>query len=294
MTVRARALAPLVLGLAALSARAADVRVTAANAEDTRSTDSRMGGLAIELKLEGDAVADVKALRVKLKSAKDDTGASLLRPDSDGKPKEFEEFGVDRQPKPKISLLNPSRAASSVDVVGDVELFIPKRDPGTEQRFEKLLGKLDKPLANGALKSAKVEITPLSGAEFKKRSAKNKPTKEQFVAEGKKHGASDKEIEDMWKLMQAVSALGPEEPSETNVVFEVKDPDGRMLGLELTDKEGKPISAQMRSSSGGVEAKMMTLGFSEKPPADAGLLVTVRTAKSLVTVPLEMKGVPLP
>jgi hypothetical protein len=36
------------------------------------------------------------------------------------------------------------------------------------------------------------------------------------------------------------------------------------------------------------------IDLSEKPPADAALVVTLRTAKSLVTVPLNLKGVSLP
>jgi hypothetical protein len=295
MFVRRWAWAALAVALVTSRARSEELRVSAGTVEDTRPTDPRFGGMSIELKLTGDGVADVKALRVKVKSAKDDKGTVLFKPDPEKKPKDFEEFSVDRQPKPKLSLLSPARGASTVDVAGEVELFIPKRDPGTEQKVEKFLTKIDKPIANPALKSAKVEVTPLSADEYKKRNAKNKPTKEQVVAEGKKHGASDKEIEEAWKLMEALSAIGGgDEPDEKSVVFEVKDPDGRMLGIDLVDKEGKVVSAVMRSSSGGLEAKMMKLSFSEKPAADATLLVTVRTSKSVVTIPLELKGVALP
>ena len=49
-----------------------------------------------------------------------------------------------------------------------------------------------------------------------------------------------------------------------------------------------------RSTSGGREKKMMKLDLSEKPPADAALVVTLRTAKSLVTVPSSLKEVSLP
>lgn len=273
------------------AAAADDVKVAAGRVEDTRSSQFG-GGLSIELKLEGALAADVKALRVKLRSAKDDTGRPLA-PDAD-EAAAFDEFSVDRRPGPKIALRTPARAASSLDLKGDVELFVPKRDAATTQRFERFLSKMDKPIASSALKSAKVEIVPLTAAEYAKRAAKNKPSREEIVAEGKKHGASDKEIEQALKLVEAMSALGDEPPDETSVVFAVKDPDNRMLGLDLVAPDGTPVHCVMRSSSGGRDGKLTKLGFSEKPPADATLAVTLRTPKSVVTVPLDWKGVALP
>ncbi len=279
---------------APLAAVAADdVKITAGRIEDTRSSGNFGGGLSVELKLDGGLAADVKALRVKLKSAKDDTGGSLLPPAEGGTPA-FDEFSVDRRPGPNLKLKNPARGAAALDVKGDVELFVPKRDPATTQRFERFLAKMDKPIASSALKSAKVEIVPLTAAEYAKRAAKNKPSREEIVAEGKKHGASDKEIEQALKLVEMMSALGGDAPDETSVVFAVKDPDERMLGLDLVAADGTPIHCVMRSSSGGKEGKLTKLGFSEKPPADATLAVTLRTAKSVVTVPLDWKGVALP
>lgn len=274
---------------------AEDVRVGAGTVEDTRASDGRFGGVSIELKLEGALAQDVKALRVKVKSAKDDQGTNLWKPEPDAAPKSFEEFSPDRSPKPKLALGSPARGASRIDVVGEVELFVPKRDPGTAQKVPGFLAKRDRPIASPALKSAKVELTPLSAAEYKSRMAKSRPTKDQIVAEGKKRGASDKEIEEMVQLMEALASLGgSEEPDENSVLFEVKDPEGRLLGVDLLGKDGEPLSAQMRSSSGGLEKKTMKLSYAQKPPADATLLLTLRTPKSVVTVPLEMKGVALP
>lgn len=296
MAFRRWALAFVALPLAAPPALAQSIKVAPGDVEDTRASAEGWGGLSIGLKLTGDGLADVKAVRVKLKSAKDDQGTALYKPDPDKREKDFEEFSPDRQPGPKVRLGNPARGASTAAVSGEVELFVPKKDPATTQKIEKFQAKLDKPLSNAALKSAKVEITPLSAAEYKSRSVKNRPTKEQIAAEGKKRGASDKEIEQMIKMMDALAALGGggEEPSETNVLLETKDPEGKILGLEITDTSGAEVHANGRSSSGGNELKLIKLDLSQKPPADATLVVTIRTAKSVMSVPISWKEISLP
>jgi hypothetical protein len=271
-----------------------DVKVTAGAVEDQRSSDARFGGLTIELLLKGSGMADVKAVRVRVQSAKDDAGTVLFKPERDEKPKDFEEYGANRQSGPEVRVSSPSRDASTVDVAGEVELFIPARDPNTKQRFEAFLGRLDKPIASAALKTAKVEITPLSAGEYKTRQEKNRPTKEQIVAEGKKHGASDAEIQQALSLMEAIGSLSGEAPSENSVLLETKDPEGRIIAIDIVRPDGAELQAPSRGSTGGRELKMVKIDLSEKPPADAALVVTLRTAKSLVTVPLDLRGVALP
>jgi hypothetical protein len=285
---------PFLLFVVSTLLAAEDVKVTAGTVEDQRFSDVRFGGLSVGIVLKGSGLADVKAVRVKVKSAKDDTGTVLYKPEKDEKPKDFEEYEANRQPGPELRLLSPSRDASTVDVAGEVELFIPARDPNTKQRFEAFLGGLDKPIASTALKSAKVEITPLSAGEYKTRQEKNRPTKEQIVAEGKKHGASDAEIQQALSLMEAIGSLSGEAPSENSVLLETKDPEGRIIAIDIVRPDGAELQAPSRGSTGGRELKMVKIDLSEKPPADAALVVTLRTAKSLVTVPLDLRGVALP
>ncbi len=271
-----------------------DVKVSAGDVEDQRFSDSRFGGLTIELKLTGSAVGDVKALRTRLKSAKDDKGLLLYKPAKDEKAVEFEEFSSDRHPGPSIHLLSPSRDASAVDVAADVELFIPGRDPNTRQKFDGFLGRRDKPLSSPVLKAARVEITPLSPAAYKTRQQANRPTREQITAEGKKHGASDEEIKQAIGMMDALASLNGEEPSATSILIEAKDPDGKVISIDVVKADGSELHAPSRGSSGGQESKLMKIDLSETPPPDAVLLVTLRTAKSIVTVPLNWKEVALP
>jgi hypothetical protein len=289
-----RAFAPLLLLCTRPAPAADDVKVTASAVEDQRFSDEKYGGLTVELLLKGGAVADVKALRVKVTSARDDLGSVLTRPDKDERPADFEEFSPDRQPLPKVRLKSPRRDAASMELAGEIELFLPGRDPATKQRFDQFLKRLDAPIANPALKAAKVEITPLSAKEYAARQVKNRPTKEQIIAEGKKHGASDEEIKKVLEMMDALASLGGEAPTETSVLLETKDPDGRIIAIDVVRADGAELHSSSRGSNGGREQKLQKIDLDAKPPADAALLVTLRTAKSVVTVPFSLKEVALP
>ena len=282
------------LTLVAATAHGQDVKISAGPIEDGRQNNERMSALSIELKVEGDGAVDVQAMRIKVKSAKDDLGTNLVKPSPDGSPPAFEEFGVNRSPKPKIRLASPARAASKVDVTGEVELFIPKKDPNTSLKLDRFQAALDKPISNAALKSAKVTLTPLSAKEYVSRQAKNKPTKEQMIAEGKKRGATDDEIKQMLALMEAFSKMGSEPPDEKSVLLETKDPEGRIMDIQVAAKGGEEIHSNGRGSSGSDELKLRKIDLTEKAPADAVLVVTLRTPKSVVTVPISMKEVNLP
>lgn len=289
-----RFIAPFLLLAVSPLLAAEDLKAAAGTVEDQRFSDERFGGLSIELLLKGAGVDEVKAVRVRVKSARDDAGSVLYKPERDDKPKEFEAYATNRQPGPEVRLSSPSRDASTVDVVGEVELFIPARDPNTKQRFEQFLNGLDKPLSSPALKSAKVEITPLSPKEYKSRQEKNRPTKEQIVAEGKKRGVPDAEIQQAVSMMEALASLSGEAPSESSVLLETEDPDGRIIAIDVVRTDGAELPAPSRGTTGGRDLKMVKIDLAEKPPADAALVVTLRTAKSVVTVPLNLKGVALP
>ena len=290
-----RALAPWILLFFSLPLSAAeDVKVAPGTVEEQRFSDSNFGGLTVELQLTGDAVKDVKAIRVKVKSARDDRGTNLYKPSKEEKPADFEDLSPNVRPGPRFHLSTPPREAATIDVSGEVELFIPSRDPDTKVRVDGFLTRLDKPIATSGLKSAKAEITPLSAAAYKARQASNKPKKEEIIAEGKKRGASEAEIQQALAMIEAFSALGGEEPSESSVLLETKDPDGRIISIDVVGADGKDLHAGSRGSQGGRDGRLMKIDLDSKPPADAALLVTIRTSKSVATVPVNFKGVALP
>ena len=290
-----RALAPwILLFFSAPLFAADDVKIAAGTVEEQRYSDSNFGGLTVELQLSGDGVKDVKAIRTKVKSAKDDRGTNLFKTSKEDRPVDFEDFSPNSRPGPRLNLMLPPRDASTIDVSGEVELFIPSRDPDTKMRVDGFLSRLDKPIATSALKAAKAEITPLSAAAYKARQASNKPKKEDIIAEGKKHGASEAEIQQALAMIEAFSALGGEEPSENSVLLETKDPDGRIIAIDVVGADGQDLRGGSRGSQGGRESRLTKIDLSSRPPADAALLVTMRTAKSVVTVPVSFKAVALP
>jgi len=236
----------------------------------------------------------VKALRARIKSAKDDRGTNLAKAGKEEKSIDFDEFSPDRHPGPSLHLMSPARDASTIDVSAELELFLPSKDPDTKLKVDTFMGKLDKPVSSAALKSAKAEITPLSAAAYKARQQSNKPKKEDIIAEGKKQGVSEAEIKQALALMEAFSSLGSEEPSENSVLIETKDPDSRIISIDVVGADGKELHSGSRGSTGGRESKLVKIDLDSKPPADAALAVTVRTPKSVVTVPVNFKGVALP
>lgn len=264
-----RAILTFVLLLLSPLLAAEDVRITAGAVEDQRSSD-QFGGLSIELVLQGGGIEEVRAVRVRLKSAKDDVGSVLYKANRDEGPKDFEEFSAHRQPGLSVSLSSPRRDASTVDVSGEIELFIPTLDPNTRQKLAQFLSRLDKPIANPVLKSARVEITPLSPGQYRIRQQKDRAG------------------------TKAMASPSAEEPSENSVLLETKDPDGRIASIDVVAADGTELRAPSRTSSGGRESKLVKIDLSEKLPPDAALLVTLRTAKSLVTVPLNLRKVSLP
>jgi hypothetical protein len=277
-----------------LAVSADEIRAVPGAVEELRSNTPDIAGLSLELKLEGEGSADVDSIRLQVKSAKDNLGNSLYRALPKQKRSDFEPLAQGPFP-PKIRLANPPRDATTMNVSIEVDLFIPKRDPGSRVKLGAFLAKLDKPLSNSALKSAKVEITPLSAKEYQERMARSRPTKEQLMARAKEDGLSEKEIEMSLALMEAFSQLGESDgPSENDVYFETKDPDDRLMSLKVVDKDGNDLPNSGTSTSGADNKKLWKIAQREKIPADAALQLNVRTSKSTVTQSFDLKEVALP
>lgn len=140
----------LSLALPPVSLRAQNVMVSAGTVEDRRTTGQFFGGLEIELKLAGDDLADSKAARVIVAKALDATGRDLL-PESGREP----DFSDSANSTMKVSLKNPARGAAAIrEVSGEIQLFMPARDPAATAVVDKLASRLDKSVSAPGLKSA--------------------------------------------------------------------------------------------------------------------------------------------
>ncbi|HYN40967.1 MAG TPA: hypothetical protein VE129_04255, partial [Thermoanaerobaculia bacterium] len=137
-----------------------DVRVAVSKVQDSRSryqTNDASARLTLFPKLEGAVLAEVRVYRLTVTGAKDDLG-NALAPDSTeptkwtSKPDGMELW---------LKMEGPARGASTVTLSGKVEAWIPSRDPASEVKVESFYAKAGKPLAEPALKAAKVKLTVL-------------------------------------------------------------------------------------------------------------------------------------
>jgi hypothetical protein len=281
--------------LAAASLQAQTVMVTAGLVEDRRTTGRFFGGLEIELKLAGDDLADAKAARVLVKKALDATGRDLI-PESQ-REEDFSETGGGG-PSLKVSLKNPVRGAVALqEVSGEVQMFMPGRDPAATAAVDKFLTRMDKPVSAAALKSAQIDVRLVSPktyranfeksqAELEKELEKNR---EALQKEAEKEGADAKQAEAFIELAKGLMGMMGE-VGDNDLVFQINDPQKRLFDIEVVDKAGKKIDRNGSMSSGDTRI----LHFSEKLPADARLRFLIKTNKSLVRSPFTLKDVPLP
>ena len=247
------------------------------------------GALELRVKLTGSGLDKATAARVIVKEAKDDKGNSLVGSSSDVPDFMGREYNNGTL---QFRLNQPSRAASSVKLKGVVELYVPTRDPNANVKIEKGLSKLDAPLNSKALKTAKLEITPLSregyAAAAKARKITDKDI-EQIRAEGKKRGVDEKEIELAIEMAKAFENMdGDLAPNA--VVFSGKKADfDRIYRLEILGADGNPINVGSRGVSTRGESSIMTLNPSDAVPANATLQLMLLTDKARVSFPFELK-----
>lgn len=282
------------MALAGAPLQAQNVMVTAGLVEDRRTTGRFFGGLEIELKLAGDDLADAKAARVLVQKALDATGRDLLPEEK--REEDFRETGSGAGLK--VSLKNPARAAVAVkEVSGEVQMFMPGRDPASIASVEKFQSRMDKALSAPGLKAAQVDVKLISPktyranfqksqAEFEKEMEKNR---EEMRKEAEKEGMDAKQAEGLMELAKGLMGMMGE-VGENDLVFEIKDRQKRLFDIEVVSKAGEKIDRNGSMTSGDVRI----LHFSQKLPPDAKLRFLIRTDKSLVRAPFALKDVPLP
>ncbi len=250
----------------------AEVKVTVGDINDKRTTGKFFAGLEIELKLSGPELAEAKGIRTTVKDAADDTGKPLAKAENRFGGDGFEElqkafgggFSDDKKAdefQVKLEFANPPRAAKAIKALnGSIELLIPAKDPAAVITAS-VAKDADKPLENAVLKAAGVEITL------------RKPGKEEKKDAGFGFGGS----------------LG-----ENDLGYVIKDAKGKVASVEFCDAAGKKLESNGRMSSGFAGSKTVTITFNAKPPADAVAKIYVVTDKSVVTVPIALKDIPLP
>ncbi len=267
--------------LVAAPAYAADIKTTVTEVNDQRSTGSFFNNLEIKLKLVGDDAPSVRGIRTTISKAVDDTGRNLL-PDED-KDARFETVGERSQPEVKLKLKNPARRATVVkEIAGELQLFMPDQDPAATVLIKGFMKSAGKPISEPSLAKAGVAVTVLTKKEYE---SLKKEEEQKAKDAAQKKGLSGAMMQAFEGLFSAFFQVG-----ENDLIFKVGDPSGNMIDLDVVDAKGAKIKtySSMRSSD------VRVLNYQEPVPPDAQLKVSLKTQRSVVSVPLRLVDVALP
>jgi hypothetical protein len=281
-----------VLALAALASpllaqKPAEVTIQQVN--DRRTSGTFFAQLTISLELPKVHAADVAASRVLVTSAVDSSGQSLIDPKADEPDLEASSrmgMGAEDATTPavvSVTLKNPDRKATSVKQVrGDIELYMPSKDPNSIAEIPKFLSFSGKPLVHKALKANGVEISLVSPAQLE---AEKKRLGDAKRKEAKAAGYEDEELDNVVKYYLE-SLLNLE---EGELLIRLKDPNKRIQQIAyIAGSETKRVN--MRDDEGFV----LLSTWGEKPEPGWGLRVSMKTPKNLVRQAFALDDVPLP
>lgn len=289
------AVAALGIGTA-LPLVAQEIRVAPGMIEDRRTTGKFFGGLEVELKLSGDDLDGVRGSRAILAKALDASGRDLLP--AERKEPDYSRSGRGSSSGMKLSLKNPARGATALgELSGEVQLFVPGRDPAATAVIDKLLSKVDKSLSSPALKSAQIEARLISPKAYREKAKKAEAEMEKEMAkhreemkkEAAANGLTDKQAEGLMELAKGLMGMMGT-VGDNDLIFEIKDKEKRLFDMEVVGKDGTAIDSNGSMSSG----ELKILNFSAKLPPDARLKFYLLTKKAVVSVPFSLKEVPLP
>ena len=266
---------------------------TPARLELVQVNDRRSSGhfaqLNVHVALPDVPEKDVAAESIVATKAVDDTGKDLLQGAQQSKELSPTASGRgigDEKPSPTrltITLSNPARGATTIkEIAGEIELYLPSRDPNAVYKADRVLSKAGKPLAGPALAASRVEITLLSQAQV---DAEKKKLADKKRADMKKDGFSEDSISDLVK-----SFLESLFPSEGQLVARVKDPDHRIQHFSYVLPSGEQRNITAMDRDGFTVLNM----WGEKPQADWALKVELKTPKTSVRHTFALEDVALP
>jgi hypothetical protein len=275
----------LCIALALVTSANAQVHAQLGDVKDTRTTGQFFGGLEVEIKLLGDAIAEAESIRTVVKTAVDDTGRDLV--DREKEKNEFEkQNGRGSQSSAlRLNLKNPARKANTIkELTGEADLFVPKNDPDSIVKvddFQKLGGK---PVASPALSAAGIELVAFTKEQAEAEKAKK--------AEEAKKSAKANLGEALSGAFGQMFGMGG---GPNDITVQLKDPNGKLVGVEFQDANGKKIESNGWSSMGDRKDKeTKTYNFQQKLPDTTRLVVYISTPKSMEIVPFTLKDVFLP
>lgn len=272
--------------------KATPIEVSIKQVNDRR-TNGSFASLTIGLELPKISSRDVEASRVLIAAATDDSGRSLLDPEASEPQLEPNFRGSmtgrdDKVPPPatvNVTLKNPDRKAKTVkEVRGEIELYMPGKDPNSVAEIAKFMSSSGKPLTHKALKANGVEISLVSTAQLTaERKRLSDAKRKEYIEAGWTPG------EDLDSMVKSYSeSLLTVEDSD--ILARIKDPNGRIQDIAYIDAAGELKRISTRTDEGFTY--LTTWG--EKPQPDWKLKVSMKTPKNLVRYSFALKDVALP
>lgn len=273
-----------------------NVKVVLAEVIDDRISDGMAsGGLVLMMNLGGDGLDAVKSARIRVQEARDDSGKSLFNPKS--RPPEFSDRNSNGG-NIQVALDNPSRSSSSMRVSGTADLFVPGRDKNSVVKVPGFLARMGKPVASKGLKAAKVDVTVLSKERYAEERKKNRLDEKKIAAiraEAKERGMKDEEIAAMIEMAKAFDEMGESNFPEHGLYLQMpKASEEKIQEWWLETPSGERIETGGYSSRTDEDVVLQQTDVKKALPKDAVLVLSLFTEKAIVSVPFDLKEVPLP
>jgi len=182
-----------------------------------------------------------------------------------------------------------------VSVSGAVQLFCPKDNPAAVVRVPKALAKLDTPLVSPELKAASVEVTPLSRARFAEELRKDESPEAAGRIRQQLAGSSEEQIAAVLERAAAARVKARERPSENDVYLNARAEESmRIWSVSVLKASGEEVGDEGMICISDYVTSTCRYKLASPPGPDATLVLTVNHEKARVSIPFELKNVPLP
>jgi len=294
-------LAPV--GLHAQSLKAVPLQDTGLNVALGDITDSRTNGkffqyLRIEVKLTGAALETAfGATKPVVTEAVDDTGRSLVKSE-DRKDPLFWNLQINDSKKTSLEqstdLLNPARRATTISMIGYVDVLAPQADPDSIYTIKSFPASAGQLLAPKEVAKRGVEITVLT-KPLAEKMKQEKAAAAEKKTETAPPSASEALSQAFGKAFESLFA-GFLRMGDNDLLFVVKDPQGQVAYIQIADENGGALKTSSRTMSQDKDSGTYnySVGLNAAVPATAQLKIYFATPKSLIHMPFKFENVPLP
>jgi hypothetical protein len=271
------------LFIVASPAHASDVRVAVSEVNDQRSTGEFFNNLEIKLKLLGDDASSIRGIKTTISRAVDDTGRNLRLDDK--RKDHFDTLwnSVGGKIEITLKLKNAARRAAVVkEITGELQLFVPDRDPAATVLIKDFMKTGGRPISNPSLAKAGVTVAILTKKEY---DSLKKDEEKKAKEAARMQGLTQTMMSAFESLLGGFFAVG-----ENDLLFKVDDPSGNLIDMDVVDHAGTKIENNGRMAS----QDLIVLNYNQAVPSDARLRLFLKTEKSVISVPLRLVDVALP